>query len=603
MWGILIVLLIAAFLRFWYLAELWNNPMPNAAARYDIFDQYRFMKLAQEFADGHWLGTELTFYSPAYSYLIAVLFTLFPRTSNTVFVFQVLLGLVAVYVIYRSARLLFENRAVGLASAALAAVYSPFLFYDCEVLRSSVITYLNLFGFYFLLKGWKKKRAKDLLPAGVLLGLSVAIQPNALPFFIVPGLLLGKPSAHRLGTRMGLLILLGMAIPIVPLVVRNAVVGGRPVISTQGAEVFWAGNAYNSLGVGFTNLDTEKELEAESRGSLTKTAWIFLREIGQHPKEYAGLYARKIQMFFNELEVPGNLSFDMFRGETTALKFGLDFSVIGPLALLGFLLIAGRYDGCRWLYGFVAVLSASVILIHIQGRYRIPAIPYFILAAGYAISWLIYQLRLRKWVPMSWALGLLAVASLWVNPGEGVIKKYLGLRIRSIDYCDLANAYAEKAQQEPLTSQQRAALIQRASQIYAKAARIAAERPQLYSLYLTRWTEALMWQEKYGEAFSHNYEILKENPTSVEAHAALGDLLREQNRLDEAIAHYQAAVRLLPSNSTLHNNLGGLFGRRGDFSEAIEQFEEALRLKPDYLEAQQNLEMARKLIGSAKTQR
>ena len=249
--GIFFVLFIGAFLRFWYLAELWNNPMATSAAQSDIFDQYRYMKPAQEFASGHWLGTELVFYSPAYSYLIAVLFTFFPRTSNTVFVFQILLGLVGVYVIYRSARLLFGNRMVGLASAALAAVYSPFLFYDCEVLRSSVITYLNLFGFYFLLKGWKKKRAKDLLPAGVMLGLSVAIQPNALPFLIVPGLLLGKPRARPLGVRMALLFLLGMAIPIAPLVVRNMVVGGKLVISTQGTEVFWAGNAYNSRGIGF----------------------------------------------------------------------------------------------------------------------------------------------------------------------------------------------------------------------------------------------------------------------------------------------------------------------------------------------------------------
>ena len=72
------------------------------------------------------------------------------------------------------------------------------------------------------------------------------------------------------------------------------------------------------------------------------------------------------------------LSFDMFRKETSALKFGLDFSIIGPLAILGFMLIAGRYDGLRWLYGFAGVLSASLILIHILGRYRIPVIPYFI---------------------------------------------------------------------------------------------------------------------------------------------------------------------------------------------------------------------------------
>ena len=143
-------------------------------------------------------------------------------------------------------------------------------------------------------------------------------------------------------------------------------------------------------------------------------------------------------------------------------------------------------------------------------------------------------------------------------PSEGVVKKYFGLQIRSLDYGNLAYAYVGKAQQESLISQQRNALMQKASQAYAKAAKIAVGNPELYPIYLARWTEALTWQEKFGEAFSHYHEILKANPASAEAHMVLGDLLREQNRLDDAITHYQAAVRLLPSNAALHNNLGSV---------------------------------------------
>ncbi len=567
------VLLTAAFLRFWYLIELQGNPLPYFVTQHSTFDEYRFMSLALEFVRGNWLGSHATFYSPGYSYLIAALFTFFPQTINTVFIFQILLGLMAVYILYRSACLLFEDRAVGLVSAAIAAVYAPFIFYECQVLRSCVITYSSLFGFYFLLRGWKKGRMKDLLCAGGMMGLSTVVQPNALPLFIVPGLVVGKSRRNQGRIRGVLLFLLGMAILVLPLMLRNLAVGGEFVISSQGLEVFWQGNAPDSSGVGLGGLETEKTLLEESQGSIAKAAKIFLEHIRLYPKQYLDLYSNKIKMFFNGYEIPQGLNFDLFREKTMALKIGLDFSLIGPFALLGLFLMAGRYDGSRWLYGFSAILSLSVILVHVLGRYRIPSVPYFILAAGYASVWLFYQWRAKRWRALFFAFCFLGFLGFWMRPDQKIIERYMGYRIRSIDYGNLASAYRSQAQGKP--SPQREVLLQKASENYGMACHLSKANEVVAGYQFVR---PIYWLRRA--------EVLAELGRSDEAFSCYA----------EAAKGFEEALKISPGNVRVLTNLGHALGGLGRVEEAKAMFEEALRIQPDDAEARYNLGMVLEML-------
>jgi len=447
--ALLFILFLAAAVRFCYLIELQNNPLPGFVAARDAFDQFRYMEIAKEFIAGNWKGSELTVYSAAYSYLIAALYVVFPQSLNTIFVLQILTGILAVFVIYKSALLLFEDARIGLLAAFMMALYSPLIFYECVMLRASLVAYLNLFAFFFLLRAFVKNHRLSFLLGGLMTGLSYTFRPHALLVFILPYLLFTRRLSLKTKAIAISLFLAGCILSAAPLEIRNASFGKQAMSPTLLTDAFWIGNTYNSTGLGFDNIATRHALNHETEGKFGKTLKVFTREIAKYPHIYKNLYARKIKMYFNSYEIPSNLSFDMFRNESRSLKaafFG--FSIVSPLALLGFLLMFRRYPWVPLLYGFVIVLSLSVILFSIQGRYRIPGIPLFILSSAYAFRWLVSSLSSKRFLPPATCVLALAILVWITRPDTALIQNRFGSQVRALDYGNMASAYFARAQEE-----------------------------------------------------------------------------------------------------------------------------------------------------------
>ncbi len=99
--------------------------------------------------------------------------------------------------------------------------------------------------------------------------------------------------------------------------------------------------------------------------------------------------------------------------------------------------------------------------------------------------------------------------------------------------------------------------------------------------------------EGTAAAIAHLREALRIDPSSAEAHYALGNVLAvsgEPEQEAEAVVHYENALRLNPDHFRAHYNLGTVLmdvpGRQAD---AIAHLEEALKIQPDSLEAHVNL--------------
>jgi tetratricopeptide (TPR) repeat protein len=99
--------------------------------------------------------------------------------------------------------------------------------------------------------------------------------------------------------------------------------------------------------------------------------------------------------------------------------------------------------------------------------------------------------------------------------------------------------------------------------------------------------------EGTAAAIAHLREALRIDPSSAEAHYALGNVLAVSGGPEqeaEAVGHYENALRLNPGHFRAHYNLGTVLmdvpGRQAD---AIAHLEEALRIQPDSLEAHVNL--------------
>src|SRR5262249_26555431 len=144
---------------------------------------------------------------------------------------------------------------------------------------------------------------------------------------------------------------------------------------------------------------------------------VFVREMKNAPAAYLHLYLRKIYMFFNGYEIPGNLSFDQFLEESFFLKlFLVRSSFIIPLGILGLILLWPMRSKFSALSLFFIVLSFGVIVFHIQSRYRIVVMPYFILFAAYALRWLMTAIAVRQVKILIAGLSALLIISIFTSP-------------------------------------------------------------------------------------------------------------------------------------------------------------------------------------------
>jgi len=92
-----------------------------------------------------------------------------------------------------------------------------------------------------------------------------------------------------------------------------------------------------------------------------------------------------------------------------------------------------------------------------------------------------------------------------------------------------------------------------------------------------------------SEAIKYYTEVLRTEPSFVEAHKDLGNVLTKEGRLAEAIIHYSEALRIDPWDGHTHHSLGAALAKQGRFAEAIGHYSEALRIDPRLVEAHNGL--------------
>ena len=178
---------------------------------------------------------------PGYPMFLALLYAVFGRHHWAVGSAQAILGTLSCLLTYRlGARLLGEcqGRLAGLALAA----YPNQIYYTSLIMGESLFVALMLLTLNLLARQ-PPFRARHLLAAGVLAGLSALVRPSALLLWLFAGVWL--PASESRGRRASsvLVFLVSLAAAISPWTVRNALVMKAPIlISTNGGVNFYIGN-------------------------------------------------------------------------------------------------------------------------------------------------------------------------------------------------------------------------------------------------------------------------------------------------------------------------------------------------------------------------
>lgn len=451
--GLALVLSAAALLR---LAHWWAVREEPFFARLAM-DSQEYDRWARALASGDWLGREPFFQAPLYPYALAVLYRFVGASYDAVYLAQIALALAGLYWLAKAAdRLLGPPH--GVVAAGLGAVYGPFLFHEVQLLKEGPAVALTSLLLLLLARARMETgsgspvsvasatasgadrrstggSAGAWLGVGAALGGLALLRENAL--LLVPFL---APLAWRRGDRRRSIartatLVAGLALPLSPVAVRNAAVGGGFLPTTfQGGANFWIGNNPEADGT-YRPISPGKQVPALERAEPRRIAeaaagrplsgaevsrfWTgrALAWARSEPLEFLRLQARKVGLYFSPYEWPDAV--DYYWTQTISPPLALPLAEFPTIALLaaGGLLVLARGRGLGRVVPVVAFelgWLVSTAAFFLFSRYRLPALPGLLLLAAVPLVELGRRARAGRRGRV--VAGAVAVVAVWSIP-------------------------------------------------------------------------------------------------------------------------------------------------------------------------------------------
>ncbi len=617
--------LAALSVRLVYLLQADDSPL----FYHPIVDARTYVRTALHLAEGQWLGPPQPFWQPPlYPFFLAGAFALFGEGYHLPRLLQAISGTAVCLLILHLGRRAFSP-AAGWIAAGAAAVYGPFLYFEGELLPAALAVFLNALALTALLWAAGGRSPGRWLAAGLLLGLAALNVPSVL-LFVPIALLWARLRARASLPAIGALVL-GVALAIAPVTLRNRIVGGEWVpISYNGGINFYLGNNPDSdrttrirPGRDWQELTAMPERQAGITEKGASSRYFFgrsLEYLAADPGSYLLLQLRKLHQFWRGDEIPRNLDPYFARSWSWLLQgllwirgLAFPFGLVGPLALTGLVLYLrnprARSPAADLLLLFAAAYMVAVVLFFVTGRYRLPAVPSLLLFAGYGVTRL-SRLRGRR---LALGLAMPAVLVLALNAGvpamdmEGGSQEHLYLASAYAEQGLPANAlrhYDEALKREPdheIALHDAGALLARRGDIRRAAEaweRLLHHYPDRSDV---RFRLAAMSQDMgdHAAAVLHLERLAADEPERAVFHARLAWSRREVGDLEGAARAYRRALELDPTALPLHRQLARLEIRRGNPEAALPHVEALRRQAGEDPAARREVEELHRLLGVA----
>ncbi len=575
-WGAAIFVA-ALVLRLVYLFEMRRSD----AFLFLLGDAEVYDAWAHRIAAGDWLGHEVFYQAPLYPYFLGVIYALGGSTF-AVRVVQSILGSLACWLVFEAGRRLFSLR-VGIVAGALVALYPTCLFFDGLMQKSALDFFFTSLLLLMLTLGLRQPGNFLWLATGAGLALLALTRENAM--ILIPILALWIPWFFRdacLSQRAGWVVslLLGLGLVLLPVGIRNAVVGGEFHLTTsQFGTNLYLGNGPRATGrssevrAGRSRASVERsdafelaEAAMQRPLSPSEVSEYWTRQtvdwIRQRPDVWLRLMGKKFLLLWNDSAVTDTEDQDTFAEESwvlSLLSVPLHFGVLMTLAAAGVWWSRGEARRLTLFYAIVLAFSASVCLFMIVERYRYPLVPLLSLFAAVGVCEAVTLAGRREWRSLVSVLPVV-VAAVVVSR----IPLIAAGSQRAPMHYNLGNSFAERGE------------IDRAADHFVKAL-------QFDPTLALAWTNLGNVHAMRGNGHDAERcfrEALRLQPDLAMAHANLAVLLNSHGQSVEAIEHLQEAVRLLPTSGDLRGKLGLVLLGERRYADAARQLEEAVRLEP-----------------------
>jgi 4-amino-4-deoxy-L-arabinose transferase-like glycosyltransferase len=418
-WWLLPIVLFYLVISILILAELG----PTAFVKIPIIDAETYHIWAIHISRGQLAPHEPFFLSPLYPFLLGILYIIAGPHPIAVMIIQMLLGIGILWGIYELGARWFQP-AVGILAALLLAIFGPFYYFADTLLSATLILFFNTLLLWLLWKYREVKRDWKWIAVGIIGGLSALARPNVFIFLvllIIPFLIWYKKAGWR---KWGM-VLVGAGVLLVPVVIRNCVVGKDFTLTTTTAGInIYIGNHTKSTGsyteapfLMSANASNEAEgyrLEAEKRTGKTLTAagasryWLgeTIKEVFRKPGQFIGLTLRKIFLFFHRVEAPTNISYYGAKAYSKLLNsFVFDMGLLVPLAMAGIAISLRRAKEYLLLYVYIFSYLIASLVFFVASEYRFPVVGVLAIFGAFFL-WNIFRLFQER--KMGWlALGII----------------------------------------------------------------------------------------------------------------------------------------------------------------------------------------------------
>jgi 4-amino-4-deoxy-L-arabinose transferase-like glycosyltransferase len=520
-------------------------------------------RMAASIANGDFWGETTFFRAPLYIYTVGMLYKWFGQSPTPVILFHNLLAVATTVITWLYARYLFGSR-IARWAALIIALWPTLIYFTGELMITTLAVFWGIATAYATHRALDSGRKRTYLIAGLLLGLASITRPTFLPLFlIVPlyHLIYSGRSRFNKIIRYGLIYLIGVLLPILPVTIRNVVVAHDfALISTQGGVNFFIGNNRDADGKSVSmpalgplmeggkygdNVWTSsvqiarQETGAYLKQSQVSSYWFDrgLDEVIADPLHAVELFFSKVYYFWHGQEIFNNKS-PYFSGSYSWLMRVLLWKKVlnFPSGLLFPAMLVGIYFGWRerrklavpLLY--LLIFSITVSLFFVCARFRQPIIPLAAILASYGISRLVGSIKQsdRRTALVAGALLLLSLVAL--NAG-GDIESSIN---RSQHYNVIGNLYYQAGM--------------------------------------------------YDQAITEFEDALKVNPENAAVFATLGAAYAKANRMQDSERTLKRALEFNPRSPTFHFNLGLTYMRTSRPQLAKGHFEKAIKYDPKYPE-------------------
>jgi len=527
-------------LRFLYLNQLTGSPFFN----FPIVDEFEYDKWAREILSGRLLWDSVPHHGPVYPYLLTGLFKIFGHSLYIARLFGIIISsLTAVllgHICWESI-----NKRTGVIAGILAAVYWPFIYWSGELVVETLVVFLNLIVFLLLWKSKDTRRPGLFFLSGLITGLSAITRPNIL--FLVPLFLIWifMISPRKTFMKNALLLMLGMAIVITPITLRNYFVSGEFIIiqANSGLNLYLGLNPHLAsmydirAGIVWDKWMLEPiRLNILSPGAQNRF-WIdkAVALISIEPFLFLKHIFQNIMLNLSGFEIYADKSI-LYNRIFSPFIFSLPgFWLIGPLGICGAIMSIDNWRRLSLHYLFLIGIFLSSIPFQTSSRLRLPFVVFILIFAAFAVS---------EFIKITVQKDRRGISYFFVT-------LFLGIGIVIFDIPDV------------------------------KSKAFSATHLNLAGIYLKKCD--------LSRALDENRQFLYSHPKDPDGYKMLGDIYLAMKDLSRAEGAYQRALKLEPEYFRAANNIGTIKAMGGDLEGARHYFERATAIYPYYDEALRNL--------------